>query len=125
MPEPVTPPAIGRTAREVVEPPPVGSASKPSFLDLWGVIFLACAGGWILLVGSAMLIYYFRTQPALPTVSGLNPDQIRNVLNVHQELLAQWRDSLTSIFDLLVTKTVLPIVTLLLGYLFGKARRSE
>jgi hypothetical protein len=32
----------------------------------------------------------------------------------------QGRDSLTYIFDLLVTKTAMPLVTLLLGYLFGR-----
>lgn len=120
MPESFRPPEVGVTAREAVEPPPVGSTSKPSFLELWGVIFLAFAGAWILLVGSATLIYYFRTQPGLPSTAGLTPDQMREALSLHKELLEQWRDSLTSVFDLLVTKTVLPLVTLLLGYLFGK-----
>jgi hypothetical protein len=32
----------------------------------------------------------------------------------------QFRDPVGYVFDLTVTKTVLPIVTLLLGYLFGK-----
>jgi hypothetical protein len=32
---------------------------------------------------------------------------------------------LTYIFDLLITKTALPLVTLLLGYLFGKGKSQN
>jgi len=53
-------------------------------------------------------------------LTGLSTDQVKDALNIHKQALDQWRDSLTFIFDLLVTKTALPIVTLLLGYLFGK-----
>ena len=98
--------------------------APPSFLERWGVVFLACAGAWILAVGTALLIYFFWKQPAFPSMTDQTPDQITQALSVHKQLLDQWRESLTGIFDLLVTKTVLPIVTLLLGYLFGKAKSS-
>jgi len=52
----------------------------------------------------------------------MNTDQIREALSIHKEFHQQWTESLTSIFDLLVTKTVLPLVTLLLGYLFGRRK---
>jgi hypothetical protein len=42
----------------------------------------------------------------------------------HKQVSDQWSELLTRIFDLLVTKTVLPIFTLLLGYLFGKAKST-
>lgn len=29
----------------------------PSFLDRWGVIFLACFGFWIIIAGSILLVY--------------------------------------------------------------------
>ena len=47
--------------------------------------------------------------------------QVKDVLDVYKQIYDQYRQSLTDVFDLLVTRTVLPIVTLLLGYLFGKA----
>ena len=98
--------------------------APPTFLERWGVVFLACAGGWILAVGSALLIYFFWKQPSLPSTAGQTADQITQALNTHKQISEQWSDSLAHIFDLLVTKTVLPIVTLLLGYLFGKAKSN-
>lgn len=100
----------------------VGHASvvPPSFLERWGVTFVTFAGGWILVVGSSILVYFLRHLPAQPSLAGLSAGQIRDALGVHKQLLDQSRDSLTFIFDLLVTKTALPVVTLLPGYLFGK-----
>jgi hypothetical protein len=109
-------------AVQQVQLPPVGNTAAPTFLERWGIVLLACAGGWIILVGSAILTDYFLHQPAMPTLTGLSPDQVREALSIHKELHQQWMESLTSVFDLLVTKTVLPIVTLLLGYLFGKTK---
>jgi uncharacterized membrane protein YraQ (UPF0718 family) len=102
----------------------VGEIAIATFLERWGVVFLACAGAWIMAVGTALLIYFFWKQPAFPNMAGQTPDQVTQALNVHKQVSDQWSESLTSIFDLLVTKTVLPIVTLLLGYLFGKAKSS-
>jgi hypothetical protein len=98
------------------------SIVRPTFLERWGVVFVAFAGGWILLVGSGILIYFLRNQPALPNLSGLTADQAKDALNNYKQLYEQWRDSQTYIFDMLVTKTALPLVTLLLGYLFGKGK---
>ena len=78
----------------------------PTFLEWWGVVFVSCAGGWILLVGSGLLIHFLRNQPAIPSFAGLTAEQAKDALSVH----------------LLVTKTALPLVTLLLGYLFGKGK---
>lgn len=94
--------------------------TPPTFLEKWGVVFVACVGCWILAVGTAMLVFYLRNLPEMPSLSGLSADQARDALTHHKEIYDQWRDSLNQIFDLLVTKTALPIVTLLLGYLFGK-----
>jgi hypothetical protein len=98
------------------------SILPPTFLERWGVVFVAFAGGWILFVGSGILIYFLGHQPPFPNLSGLTADQAKEALNIHKQLDDQWRDSLTYIFDLLVTKTTLPLVTLLLGYLFGKGK---
>ena len=40
--------------------------APPTFLERWGVVFLAYAGAWILVVGTSLLIYFFWKQPALP-----------------------------------------------------------
>ncbi len=108
--------------QEVVQPSSVGTLSiaPPTFLERWGVVFVACAGGWILMIASGMLIYFLRYLPSAPNVSGLTSYQAKDALSTFKQLTEHWRDALTYAFDLMVTKTVLPLVTLLLGYLFGK-----
>jgi len=91
-----------------------------TFLEQWGSEFLAVAGVWVLLVCSAILVYFLCHLPAPPNLAGLTAEQAKDALSVYKQLVDQWRDSLVSIFDLLVTKTSLPIVTLLIGYLFAK-----
>ena len=96
--------------------------APPSFLERWGVIFLACFAFWIIVVGTIILSYFLSHQPAAPSLNGLTAEQVRDALSNYKLLDEQWRDSLNYIFDLLITKTALPLVTLLLGYLFGKGR---
>lgn len=94
----------------------------PSFLERWGVVFLGWVGGRILLTGTALVAYFLAHQPPPPNLGGLNNDQIKGALETHKLLLDQWHESLSNIFDLLITKTAVPIATLLLGYLFGRSK---
>jgi hypothetical protein len=89
-------------------------------LDRWGTSFVWWAGAWVLVVGTVLLGYFLWKQPAIPSTANLTADQIKEALATHQTLSDEFERSLTSIFDLLVTKTALPVVTLMLGYLFGK-----
>ena len=98
--------------------------TPPSFLERWGVIFLACFAFWIIVVGTILLTFYLTHQPSEPSLAGLTSDQVRETLANQKLLEDQWRDSLNYIFDLLITKTALPLVTLLLGYLFGKGQAT-
>ena len=98
--------------------------APPSFLERWGVIFLACFSFWIIVVGTIILTFYLTHQPPAPNLAGLTADQVREALANQKLLEDQWRDSLNYIFDLLITKTALPLVTLLLGYLFGKGQTN-
>jgi hypothetical protein len=95
-------------------------AARLAPLDHWGTQFVWWAGAWILLVGSVLLGDFLWKQPGLPVTANLTADQIKEVLATHQALTDGFERSLTSVFDLLVTKTGLPVVTLMLGYLFGK-----
>jgi len=79
--------------------------------------------GWRLLVGSSLLGFFLWKQPPVPNTSGLTPDQVKEALNTHQVLTEELQKSLMGVFDILVTKTALPVVTLMLGYLFGKRQR--
>ena len=93
-----------------------------SALDRWGTQFVWWAGAWILIVASVLLADYLWKQPTLPNTANLNSDQIKEALSTYHALTEELQKSLSSLFDLLVTKTALPVVTLMLGYLFGKRK---
>ena len=98
--------------------------APPTFLERWGVYFVAVIVLWILAIGSWLLYAYLRHAPALPAATGLSPEQLKQAIAAHRELSSEWLAEFTPVFDLLVTKTMLPIVTLLLGYLFGKTKNQ-
>lgn len=127
---PVTIPDHGSTGVGNVTIPVGGSAgigeftiTPPTFLEKWGVVFVAVGGVWMLCVCIAMLWYYL-THLSLPPApaTGMKPEEYQAMLGVHKTAVDQFRDSVNFVFDLMVTKTVLPLLTLLLGYLFGSKR---
>lgn len=102
-----------------ISPTDFGSG-KMAALDRWGASFVWWAGAWILIIGTVLLGYFLVTLPKLPSTANLSVDQAREVIATHQALTESLLRSIGNIFDLLVTKTALPVVTLMLGYLFGK-----
>ncbi len=56
----------------------------PTFLERWGVVFVAWVGGWILLISTAMLVYFVLQRPALPSLAGLSAEQIRGIVEAHK-----------------------------------------
>jgi hypothetical protein len=110
---------------------PVGGAAgigqltitPPTFLERWGVVFVSVGGFWMLGVCIAMLWYYLAHLSLPPAQTATNkPEDYKAILEVHKTAIDQFRDSLNFIFDLMVTKTILPLLTLLLGYLFGSKK---
>jgi hypothetical protein len=98
--------------------------APPTFLEKWGVIFVAVAGLWILCIGSWLLFAYLHHAPSLPNTSGMSAEQVKQAIATHRDLSSEWLNEFTPVFDLLVTKTTLPLITLLLGYLFGKTKNQ-
>ena len=83
------------------------------------------AGAWILLVCACMLWFYMNhLSVPPPQTSGVKADDYKTILDLHKAAGDQFRDSLSFVFDLMVTKTVLPLLTLLLGYLFGSKKSA-
>ena len=97
--------------------------APPTFLEKWGVVFVAVGGLWMLGVCIAMLWYYLAHLSLPPALtSTLKPDDYKAILDLQKTATDQFRDSLNFAFDLMVTKTILPLLTLLLGYLFGSKK---
>ena len=99
------------------------SITPPTFLERWGVVFVSIGGLWMLGVCVAIL-WYFLSHLWLPPAqtSTTNPTDYKAILDLHKAATDQFRDSMNFAFDLMVTKTILPLVTLLLGYLFGSKK---
>jgi hypothetical protein len=117
VPEQVSIPVSGKEG--------IGGASvaPPTFLEKWGVVFVSVAGVWILVVCACMLTYYLNhLSVPPPQTAGMAPSDYKAVLDLHKAAGDQFRDSLSFAFDLMVTKTILPMLTLLLGYLFGSKK---
>jgi hypothetical protein len=112
-------------------PVPVGGSggiggltiTPPTFLELWGVVFVSVGGLWMLGVCVALLRYYLThlsPPPALTSTS--KPEDYKAILELYKTAADHFRDSLNFAFDLMITKTILPLLTLLLGYLFGSRK---
>jgi hypothetical protein len=86
-------------------------------------VFVSVAGAWILVVCACMLAYYLNhLSVPPPQTAGVTTDDYKTILDLHKSASDQFRDSLSFAFDLMVTKTILPLLTLLLGYLFGSKK---
>jgi hypothetical protein len=72
------------------------------------------------------LLWFYLAHLSLPPTQTANitPEDYKAILEVHKTATDQFRDSLNFVFDLMVTKTILPLLTLLLGYLFGSKNPS-
>lgn len=108
---------------EHIEPGQNGELEKlqpASYLERWNTIFVAAGLFWMLCVTTFLLWYYVKHLPVAPSTAGLSAAQVKDVLETQKAVYDQYRQSLTDVFDLLVTRTVLPLLALLLGYLFGK-----
>lgn len=97
--------------------------TPPTFLEKWGVVFVSIGGLWMLGVCVAML-WYFLAHLSLPPEQGsaVKAEDYKVILDLHKSATDQLHDSLNFAFDLMVTKTILPLITLLLGYLFGSKK---
>jgi hypothetical protein len=124
------PPPAGLQNPPQVAIPVSGSAgignltiTPPTFLEKWGVVFVSVGGLWMLGVCIAMLWYYLAHLPLPPgQASTTKPEDYKALLDLHKTATDQFRDALNFAFDLMVTKTILPLLTLLLGYLFGSKK---
>ena len=84
---------------------------------------MSVGGLWMLGVCVAMLRYYLAHLSLPPAVtSASKPEEFKAILELHKTATDQFRDSLNFAFDLMVTKTILPLITLLPGYLFGSKK---
>jgi hypothetical protein len=94
----------------------------PTFLEGLGGQILVWSGLWVLITSTALIILFIVKLPAMPGYVNLPPEEFKTELANYKQLCEVFLNPIKDIFDITVTKTVIPIVTLLLGYLFGKGK---
>jgi hypothetical protein len=100
-----------------------GIKNKPTTIDWWAFFSLCCIGTVVL----SMCIYgaydlFFKIEPALPNLTGDTLADVQASVNPHKLIEEELRAPFWSYFDLIVSRTPLPLVTLLMGFLFGKSK---
>jgi len=107
-----------------LEIPRVGSVQdKPTALDKWAFSLL-CWTGITVLLFCLYGVYDLHQiiEPKLPDMKGSTVAEVQAAVNQHKLISEELRAPFLSTFDLIVTRTLMPFVTLLTGYLFGKSK---
>ena len=78
------------------------------YLALFLLIYLSLVTGFI-------IVDYLRHQPSLPTPTNLTPEMIKN----YEALSKLALDRALSLFEKFVQTSFLPVLTAILGYIFG------
>ena len=98
--------------------------NKATEIEKWAFVLLCVTLGFVLLFcGFGLCDLFWKVEPALPAISGNNINEVQAAVNAHRLIAEEMRAPLAQAYDLLITRTLLPIATLLLGFLFGKSRQ--
>ena len=118
-----TEPTVPQTVIDVKD---IGSAKavKPSFMEFWGTIAFFILLG-LLICTSFYVMWKFNHVDLPMSLPGTDdPEKVRIAVANHKLINEEGHASLWDLFDLLMTKTAIPLITLLMGYLFGKRASS-
>jgi len=107
-------------------------ADKPvtegTFLQRTGLILAGCVGGVAAVVILALVGKWVFYAPKLPVLQpGADPTAVKAMLENYKTLQQIALEPLTTLFDSIVVKVLLPVFTSILGYIFGSRsdRKSE
>jgi hypothetical protein len=81
-------------------------------------------GVMILLVGAPLAIAWVTGGPPAPKLEGLTPEVAKAVIEQYRALVQIHDEAARARFDEIVLKALLPILTLVLGYVFGSQRNG-
>jgi hypothetical protein len=78
----------------------------------------------ILLVGAPLTIAWVTGGPPPPRLEGLSPDAAKTILEQYRQLVQIHEETARARFDEIVLKALLPILTLVPGYVLGSQQES-
>jgi hypothetical protein len=109
-----------------------GGASQPvkphSFVELTGAKLALAVGGLGAAVTLVLVAYWVWTAPVISLdLKEGDPEKLRQVLDLQKQVAEVHLEGVVRIFDSIVVKCLLPLLTTILGYIFGSntLRRSS
>ena len=105
-------------------------ASKPvkpyTFLQLIGVQLAAGVGGLVAVVTLVLLGYWVWTTPSLSVGTiPTDPEKLKQIIEFHKQLRELHLEPVLKLFDDIVLKCLLPLLTSILGYIFGSQSAKQ
>ncbi len=97
---------------------------KPTVVEWWAFWLLLVIGVSVLGISLyGAYDHFVNIGPRLPPLDGRSLPEVQESVNRHKLIAEEARAPFLAMFDLIVSRTLLPLVTLLMGYLFGKAKQ--
>jgi uncharacterized membrane protein len=105
----------------------VGSTSvQPTFVQLAGLWLAAGVGALIAVVTLCVLGFLYFYYPSMPPAESLKDAAVaKEMLANYKELSGIAVKSAQDIFTTIVVSALLPVLTAILGYIFGRAGKDD
>jgi uncharacterized membrane protein len=103
-----------------------GTKLKATFVQRAGLWLAAGVGAIIALVTVFILVFVYRHYPTMPTGDAVlaNGVDAKTIIERYKELSQVTIKSGQELFQTIVTQALLPVLTAILGYIFGKGDRA-
>lgn len=103
-----------------------GTKVKPTFVQVAGLWLAGGVGGIIALVTAAVMILMFVHYPSMPAADVLK-DAVaaKTQVDQYKELSQIAVKNGQDLFQTIVTQALLPVLTAILGYIFGRSGKGE
>src|ERR1043166_8228861 len=100
---------------------------KPTFVQRAGLSLAAGVGAIIAMVTFFVLLFVYRHYPTMSSADVLNTsaENAKNVIERYKELSEIAIKGGQDLFQPIVTQALLPVLTAILGYIFGKGERGS
>ena len=104
-----------------------GAKVHATFVQRAGLWLAAGVGAIIAVVTAAILVFVYLHYPTLPSVDPLKNAGADSKLAIEQykELSQVAIKNAQDLFQTIVSQALLPVLTAILGYIFGKSDKSE
>lgn len=100
---------------------------KPTFVQLAGLWLAAGVGAIIAIVTIAVIVFVYMHYPVMPSAETMQAaaGDSKTAIEQYKELSQIAIKNGQDLFQTIVTQALLPVLTVILGYIFGKSDKPE